>query len=222
MKTTLREWVQYDSNEKELRKLFYNMSTTMKYIHSYDYYISSFNLRNIEILNPEKLSPIQYNYINKMPSYDNGETIEENIYNLVFMQIGIYTNTLDNLRPQFLKENFNLFEQFLPEEDIPYFKGVILRRSPVYYCDYVDEKNKREVEKLAEESDLSNNDNGLVKGIQKVKSTQIGIAYADKETQELYSDLADRQQAAFASFLIIPLLLILLGLILSIVVLFNT
>lgn len=221
MKTTLKEWLQYDSNEKELRKLFYNMSTTMKYIHSYDYYITNFNLRNIEIINKEKLSPIQYNYINKMPSYDNGEKIDENIYNLVFMQIGLYTNTLDNLKPQFLKENFSLFEQFLPEDDIPYFKGVILRRTPVYYCDYIDEKNKRDIEKLAEESGISNNDE-LSKGIQKVKSTQVGIAYADKETQELYSDLSEHQQAAFANFLIIPLLFILLGLIISIIILFST
>lgn len=211
----LKEWYKYNSDEDKMKKLFFNMSSTMKYIHSYDYCVKSFNLNDIEILNSEKLSPIQYNTVVKIPVDDEGEVIHEDIYNLAFMQIGIYTNTLDNLKPQFLKDNFDSFATFLPEDDVPYYKGIIERGASVYYCDYVNERTRREVAKLQSDvGELSKNNGG--RGIQKRKTTDIGVAYADRDTKNLYNNLDDSRQAAFTNFLILPIAMIMLGIVLSI------
>ena len=214
----LRDWFQQETNEEKLKKAFYNMSSTMKYIHSYDYYISNFNLSEIEINNPETLSPIQYNQLNKMNEDDDQDIINRNIFILALMQVGVYTNTLNTLNAQFVKENFSEFEMFLPEDDIPYLRGVIQRNSPVYYCDFVDEKNKREIEKLEQEANLSSKETGGM-GIQKKKATSIGTAMADKETAKLYSSLEEKQ-AAFTNFLILPLAMIWLGLLLLLITTF--
>lgn len=214
----LRDWFRQETNEEQLKKLFYNMSSTMKYIHSYDYYISNFNPSEIEINNLEKLSPIQYNQLNKMSEEDDQSIIQRDIFVLALMQVGVYTNTLENINAQFVKENFNEFEVFLPEDDVPYLRGVIQRNSPVYYCDYINEKNNREVERLEKEAGVLVGENGGM-GIQKKKATAIGTAMADKETAKLYSSLEEKQ-AAFTSFLILPLAMIWLGLLLLIITTF--
>ena len=214
----LRDWFRQETNEEQLKKLFYNMSSTMKYIHSYDYYISNFNPSEIEINNLEKLSPIQYNQLNKMSEEDDQSIIQRDIFVLALMQVGVYTNTLENINAQFIKENFNEFEVFLPEDDVPYLRGVIQRNSPVYYCDFINEKNNREIEKLEKEAGVSVGENGGM-GIQKKKATAIGTAMADKETAKLYSGLEEKQ-AAFTSFLILPLAMIWLGLLLLIITTF--
>ena len=214
----IRDWFRSEKNDEKMHKLFYNMSTTMKYIHSYDYYISSFNLSEIEINNPESLTPIQYNHVEKLEENESQEKINRNIYVLALMQVGAYTNTLDNLNEKFVKEHFNEFEMFLPEDTVPYLRGVIQRNSPVYYCDYVNERNKREVEKLENEiGEKDGSGNGL--GMRQVKASSVGMAYADKETQKLYSSL-DEKQAAFTGFLILPLIMILIGIVFAYIILF--
>ena len=218
MGVNVRDWLQYNTNEEQVRKLFYNMSTTMKYIHSYNYYISSFNLSEIEIKNTDTLTPIQYNYVNKMSNDDDSEIIKQNIFFLALLQVAVYTNTVDTINANFLKENFRDFEMFLPEIDVAYLRGVIQRYSPVYYCDYVTEKNKKELEKLENELGQVNTVNEGI-GIQKSKATLIGTAFADKETQKLYSSLEDKQ-AAFTSFMILPIIMILLGFIMIFVIIF--
>ncbi len=222
MSVTIKNYLKQTIDEETRRKLFYNMSATMKYIHSYDYYISNFNPAEIEIKNIETLSPIQYNYISKMEE-ENEKLIQQNIEMLALMQVGIYTNTLEYLKASnivYIKEHFQEFEQFLPEVDVPYLRGVIQRNSPVYYCDFVKEKNKREITKLEEATGVSsNNTKGI--GIQKVKATEVGTALADKETEKLYSNLDDKQ-AAFTNFLILPIAMILLGGIISVIIaIFN-
>lgn len=214
MRVSLKEFYQDNRNSEDMQKLYYNMSTTAKYIHDCNHCINSFNLKDIEVLDKEKLTPIQFNHIARMSPLDEEQFVREDIYHLAFMQIGIYSNTLDHLKPQFLKENFELFAQFLPEEDVPYFKGVIERGASVYYCDFVVERSRREIEVLKKEVGEEETSNAL--GFQKSKKTAIGSAYADRETRDLYSGLDDKRQAAFTSFMILPFVMVLLGVILSI------
>ena len=152
MGVKLKDWVSSNSNLENMRKLNYNMSKTMKYIHEKGYCIKTFNLKQIEILNLETLSPIQFNTLIKPKSSDLERMKQDDIYNLAFMQIGLYSGILDNLNPRFLKENFKEFEIFLPEEDVPYYRGIITRGARVYYFEYIDEKNKRDIIKLQEET----------------------------------------------------------------------
>lgn len=219
----LKEWLNYNHNDEELRKLFYNMSKNIKYIHDRDYYVKTFNLNEIEIINPETLNPIQYNTIIKSTDENNDEIKREDIYNLAFMQIGIYTEMLNVLRPDFLKENFDSFVPLLPEADVPYYRGIVTRGARVYYSDYIDEKNKREIENLQTATGEATKSSNL-KGKQFVKATDAGRLYAaqaEKETRNLYSDIDSRKDAAFISFLLFPILLIALGLVLSVVFLIQ-
>lgn len=217
MSVNLKDWLSSNQNLEKRQKLFYNMSRTMNYIHDKDYCIKNFNPKEIEILNTETLNPIKYNTVVRIPKEERTEIIHKDIYNLAFIQISTYSNIdLVNLKPKFLKENFNQFKFILPESDIPYLQGIIERNSSVYYYQYVDEKNRREIEKLNKEysdSGLGNSDNLSIK---KTKATNVGRAIADKETKNLYTDLVDRQQAAFVSFLIFPISFILLGIVLAI------
>lgn len=209
----LKEYYQNNHDIEDMQKLYYNMSTTMKYIHDHDYCVKSFNLCDIEILDIEKLSPIRYKTVVKMPIEEESQLTNEDIYNIAFIQIGVYSGTLEYLKPKFLKENFNMFTQFLPQDDIPYFRGVIERGASVYYCDFVAEKTRREVEVLQKEI---GNDSSAIGGIQMKKATSIGSAFADKDTKNLYRDLDDSKQSAFVSFLILPVAMIILGIVLSI------
>lgn len=225
MRINLKDWLESNPDIESRQKLFYNMSRTMNYIHDKDYCIKSFNLKEIEILNTQKLSPIQYNTVVRIPDQYHDDVIKEDIYNLSFIQVGTYSNIrLEDLKPRFLKENFFRFEEYLPEEDIPYLKGVIERGAGVYYYEFVDRRNEKEIEKLNQEIDPNGKgDHSLsANSMQKTKSTAVGRSMVDKETKNLYSDLVDKKQAAFISFLVFPLSLILLGILLVVIMLIYT
>lgn len=218
MDVKVRDFLKYESSEEKYKKLFYNMSITMKYIHESGYCIRNFNLSNIEIKNIETLTPIQFNKIDQLDD-NSKEEISNNIYLLALLMVGVYSNTLENFNAQFVKENFNEFELFLPPDDVPYLRGVIQRNSPVYYCDYVVARNQKDIEKLNQEV---NGIDSTVGGVKKTKSTSVGRAMADRETEKLYSGLlSNDRQAAFTSFLILPLTMILLGIVLSIISLIH-
>lgn len=224
MSLSLKEWLETNHEIESRQKLFYNMSCTLNYIHNRDYYIKSFNPKEIEILNPEKLSPIRYDTVVRMPKEHKDQIVREDIYNLAFIQISAYSNIkIEDLKPMFLKENFSEFQRYLPQEDVRYLQGVIERGAGIYYYEYVDKRNELELEKLREEmsSEVNDSSNSVSNslGIQKSKSTAVGKAMVDHDTKKLYGDLVDTKQAAFVSFLIFPVSLILLGLILVMVVL---
>lgn len=216
MAITLKEWLKDNHSDEDLQLLFYNMSSTLKYIHERDYFVKTFNTNEIQIVDDNKLSPIQYNTVVQIPKGENEEIKREDIYNLAFMQIGIYSNTLDILKPAFLKEHFDSFTAFLPAGDVPYYRGVATRGARVYYSDYVDEKNKREIAKLEE---MTENE-GYEKGIQRIKSTTAGKAFTDQANDYLYSDI-NKPEAAFTTLVIIPVIMIVIGVILSIIFLMN-
>ena len=212
----VKDWLKYNSSNEDISRLFYNMSSTMKYIHDNDYYVKSFNLAEIDIINEETLSPIEYKIIKRIETEEDRKNIPNNIHILALMQLGAYSNTLEYFNPTFAEENFNEFEIFIPEDDIPYLRGAIQRNSPVYYCDFVNARNKREIEQLEKETGGIDT---AIGGMSKSKSTAIGRAMTDKETEKLYKNNFDDRQAAFTTFLILPLTMILLGIILSIITL---
>lgn len=216
MGCNVKEWLKYNSNHDDMSKLFYNMSFTMKYIHNNNYYINNFDISQIDIVDEDSLSPIMYKNIEKIATENDRDNISNNIHILALIQLGAYSNTLDYFNPKFAEDNFNEFEIFIPENDIPYLRGAVQRKSPVYYCDFVDARNKREIEKMEKEA---GGVNSAIGGLTKSKSTAIGRAMSDKENERLYKNRFDDNQSAFTTFLILPLTLILLGIILSIVTL---
>lgn len=213
MAIKLKDYIDSNPSIDEKRKVFYNMSKTMKYIHKKGYYIKTFNLNEIQILDINKLKPIQYNTLVKFNKTNEDEMKHIDVYNLAFLQIGIYSDMLNILKPEFLKEEFNNFIPLLPEEDVPYFRGMISRGANVYYSDYIDEKNKQEIIKLESEMNSGKKANNLKKS----RTGAVEKSYVDYETKKLYTAI-DKQEAAFVSFLIFPMAIIILGLVLAIMI----
>ena len=110
---TLREWLDKYHLPEELQAFFVNMDVAMKYIHEQGYYIESFALDSIEVLN-DSIKQIRFDYLQEMPPdfIKQKELVKNNIFLSAVLQIGVYANCLQYFRTetmQFLKENFEQF-----------------------------------------------------------------------------------------------------------------
>lgn len=222
---TLRDWLINYYDKDNLGILFANMDSAMKYIHNKGYCIRSFNPKDIEILN-NSLSQIRFNALMMMPS-DLGARktiVREDVGKSTFLQIGIYARCLNTLTPDFLKKNFNEFTTFLPEDMVPYYRGVVERDASVYLGDYLKEKRKRDLEAL--EKEVGGSMGGASGDKRLVKSNAAGalLEYDSMNTKvndSIYKQLSGISDAAFISFLMVPTIIAILGLIFAIVVLFS-
>ena len=149
---TLSDWVLSHPGEEDLRSTFLNMDRALKYIHDHGYCIQVFHPSEIEVLNNDE-DYIQFKHLMELSSdpVTRKKMIKEDIFNSSLIQVGIYSNSLNYLNPDFLKENFDSFAQFLPSSDIPYYRGVIQRGAAVYFCEYALEKRNRDLADLEKE-----------------------------------------------------------------------
>lgn len=206
--TNLNSWISSFHDENEMRTVFLNIDRAMKYIHDRGYCIKSFDPRQIEILN-NSIDQIKFNTLLEMPDDSDirKRIIKEDIYNSSFIQIGLYAKCLNYLDPQFLKSNFDKFSQFLPEGDVPYYRGVIERGASVYFCEYAKEKRNRDLSAL--ESELGGS---VDSGKSLIKSNGIGIYddtnVNDRINDNIYKQINGMSDAAFASFLIFPTIIL--------------
>ena len=203
---SLDEWVFEHSNADEMRSIFLNMDRALKYIHDHGYCIEVFYPSEIEVLNNED-DYIQFNQLMELPSdfVDRKKYIQEDIFNSSLVQIGMYSNSLKYLTPTFLKENFDSFTQFLPEGDVPYYRGVVQRGASVYFCEYSLEKRNRDLENLAKEVGETSSD----------KSGGSITPLKEDITNErinsiIYKQLSGKKDAAFIYALVIPSVLLML------------
>ena len=189
----------------------------MKYIHDQGYYIESFALDTIDILN-HSVKQIKFNQLKEMPLdfSSQKDLVRDNIFLSAVLQIGIYAKCLQYFQGEaitYLKQNFGDFSIFLPEEDIPYYRGVIERGASVYLSSYVGERKKRDLNNL----DQQINDEGSGKGKTLVKTNGTSLTAEDlvpqniAELQDVYRNLS-KKDAAFARALIYPILILLVGL----------
>ena len=113
MKRTLKEWQEHYHTTEEYQQLFYTMDLTMKILHQYNYQITNFNPTNITVgTNENEQTYIMYQQVAPLNSNQSLTDIHQNMYNFAFLQVGIYSNTLDYLTPTFLKDNFDRFTIF--------------------------------------------------------------------------------------------------------------
>lgn len=214
---TMQEWLTHYHNQEEYQSLFINMDLAMKYIHDQGYYIASFALDTIDILN-HSIKQIKFNQLHEMPLdfSSQKDLVRDNIFLSAVLQIGIYANCLQYFQGEaitYLKQNFGDFSIFLPEEDIPYYRGVIERGASVYLSSYVGERKKRDLNNL----DQQINDEGSGKGKTLVKTNGTSLTAEDlvpqniAELQDVYRNLS-KKDAAFARALIYPILILLVGL----------
>lgn len=218
---TLSEWLQKYHMQEDLQNLFVNMDIAMKYIHDQGFYIESFALDRIKLLN-DSIRLIRFENLAPFPNdiTQQKELVRNNIFWSAVLQIGVYANCIQYFNTdtmQFLKENFNQFSMFLPQEDVPYYKGVIERGASVYYSAFVGERKKRELKEL--DKQLSGVDGGVnSRGKVLVKSNGLAelsaedlIPHNEKENGVIYKDLS-KKEAAFARALIYPIMILIFGL----------
>lgn len=148
---SLDEWISFHSTDEEMRSVFLNMDRALKYIHEHDYCIEVFHPRYIDVLNNSD-NYIQFKRLVELSSDSiiKRKMIQEDIFHSSLIQIAYYLkmNDLNQLNPDFLRENFDEIAQFIPSEDVPYYRGVIQRGASVYFCEYALEKRNRDLADL--------------------------------------------------------------------------
>ncbi len=212
---SLDSWVNPYRDDEEMREIFLNMDRAMKYLHERGYCVKSFNPRRIKILN-NATNQIRFETLEMTKDpIEQRQIIKEDIFNSSFIQVGIYSKCLPYLKREFLKDNFDQFAQFIPEGDVPYYRGVIGRGASVYFCEYAMEKVNRDL--AAMESAIAGQ-SGVQKqmSLQNKKYDDTGIN--DKINDSIYKEISKgRKEAAFVSFLLFPTALLILGVIFAVI-----
>ena len=213
-------WIMNHPKEEDIRTVFINMDIALKYIHEHGYCIEVFYHSEIEILNNE-LYHIQFKKLIELsrdPAIKQ-QMIKEDLFNSALMQIGLYFYSdglglsinmiLYNLKPEILKENFDAYSQVIPEGDTPYYRGIILRGATVYLCEFVQEKNNRELQELEKQLAPDDQKNFEPAQIKKVPSN-------NKVNDNIYRQINGLRDAAFISVLTIPTVIIIVMIIIMI------
>ncbi len=199
---SLSDWVLSHPGEEDLRTTFLNMDRALKYIHDHGYCIQVFHPSAIEVLNNDE-DYIQFKYLMELSGdpVTRKKMIKEDIFNSSLIQIGIYSNSLKYLSPEFLKENFDSFVQFLPPSDVPYYRGVIQRKAGVYFCEYALEKRNRDLEELENELGEMTEESDR----QYIRDFNSGVSITnDKVNDVIYKQINGMKDAAFVNWLLVP------------------
>jgi hypothetical protein len=201
-KTKLLDWIQSHHNEDDMRELFLNMDIALKYIHDHGYCIEIFHPSRIEILN-DQVDHIQFDNLMELSqdSITRKEMIKEDIFNSALIQIGIYTNTIRSLTPTFLRENFDEIARFLPEGDVPYYRGVVQRGASVYFNEYALEKMNRDLIQLDKQIQESEGGPSLQKDNGHYTTEPLSN---DRINDDIYKQINGMKDVAFVSYLLVP------------------
>ena len=215
---TLDEYTKTYHNNDEYTRLFYVMDSTMKYIHGKGYYVINFNPKNIVVgVTNNNEDYVNFKSIDVMDD-DITNKINNNIYNLAFLEIGLLSEMLDNLRPEFLKENYSQFKIFIPENLVNYYQMIVVNGGHTYLCDYIEIKNKQEITKLNKALEEEGG-----RGRSKVYSTgrygneeekNVPMRLPNEDNKDNIAAFVTNYALAFvilASSLLIPLIAFLLG-----------
>lgn len=211
-RVTLFDWVNRHHSEESMREVFLNMDIAMKYIHDHDYCIQIFYPTNIEVLNNNP-DYVLFDNLMELPNdqVERKKLIKEDIFNSSLIQIGMYTNTIRSLTPEFLKENFDEIARFVPEEDVPYYRGVVLRGASVYFNEYALERMHMDLEKL--EKQIAESD-GEKSSTKEFKYSNEPLTN-DKINDSIYKQINGLKDVAFISYLLIPTIILITLFILS-------
>ena len=214
MEESLVEWYNRYPKMDDVTNKFILMDRTLKYIHENGYYVTNFNPKNIMIGFNSSDNYIVYKNISPMSS-DAKNLEASNIYNLAFLELSIYANmleTIDYLKPQFVKEHFNEFKVFLPEDLANYYQRVLVSNGGGYLSDYVNSKNERLINDTA--GALGNSSNRKL-----VKSN--GHYQSDDSKQLVPLEMFDKNNnniGAFVSSFLLTFIVIALTLLIPLVI----
>lgn len=197
---SLSDWIQLHHSEDELRGIFLNMDIAMKYLHDHGFCVEIFHPLEIFVLNG-MADHIKFSAVPLPTDYsEKEEAIKKDIFNSALVQIGIYTKSLDRITPNFLKEHFDDISILIPEEFVPYYRGVVQRNARVYLSEYTVEKGRRDYQNLANELNMPDSDKVVNFPAQELRHDDIN--------GRIYASLI-KGKAAFVNYLIIPTLILL-------------
>ena len=204
----LFEWLSEHYTDDEKREVFLNMDIALKYIHNHGYCIEIFHPSRIKILNNNS-NYVKFENLVELSSdpSERSEMIKTDIFNSSLIQIGIYTNTLKNLTPDFLRENFDEIARFLPEGDVPYYRGVVQRGASVYFCEFALEKMNRDLKQL--EQQINESEGGKSLANSNEDNRMFENLSNDKINDSIYKLINGAREAAFINNLLIPTVIIL-------------
>ena len=209
---SVKEYLEKIHTKEEYHDLFLNMDITMHYLHDNGYGIlekrnnsgyPEFDTSRIHIITENNRQNILFQDIDVIdPAYQK-EVVHANIYSLAYLAVKTYAN-FKELNHKFLKENFNEFVAFLPEEDIAYYRGIIQNGANVYYYAYEKERAKKQLQ----QDGVSITGQGQGKSQTLIKATDVG---------RFYSDIEDSNMGAFIQLYIFPTIIIALSLLIPII-----
>lgn len=190
---TLFEWLSEHHSDEEIREVFLYMDMALKYIHEHNYCIEVFYPSHIHVLNGDP-HYIRFDNLIKL-SDDQAERrsmIREDLFNSTLIQVGIYTNTLKNLTPEVLKDYFDDLSKFVPDGDVPYYRGIVQRGASVYFSEYASEKSYRDLVQLEKQvSESEGKKEALDFNLQKTNLSNDAI------NETIYRKISVRKEAAF-------------------------
>lgn len=212
---TLREWLlehnvnkDKDKDIPEFKNLIYHLDFTMKNLHHAGEFITSFNIDDILVSGQF----VKYTRTSKLYYEDRDYLIHKNIIYLSCFALGVYNDCLNYINPDNLsgiKENFSAFSMFIPEDVVPYYKGIFQRDANVYLSDYV--KAKVERDRIRDVSMLNQDGSSNNKNISTYsKSTLAGRLFADDN------------KAAFIQLVLFPVIILLLAILIPIMIILGT
>ncbi|MBR4617841.1 MAG: hypothetical protein IKO49_00825 [Bacilli bacterium] len=214
---TLEEFAKkYDSSRDkdvpEMKKMFLSMDKKIKLYHEHNYVINSFRVQDIVIYQSiDNNGEIKYDTDFKEVVSSNESTnytANDNIFYAACLAIGIYNNCLSYINPEnpvFLKNNFSLFAENMPLEVVPYYRGVIERGATVYLSEFIEAKEKQEIDRMRAEAEFE--EERLAKKSEIKKDPRASVKNETWGTRD----------AAFSSIALFPILIALLGVIIPII-----
>jgi len=162
------------ANDIDKRKIFYFLSKNLKRLHESFCYVPYLNLKSIRVNNND-CSQIQFADINDARGYEDFERLKnEDIFKLSIISFAAYLpgyNISGNglLNSEVIRDNFDNFSYIFHDQDVEYFKNVIVNNDFSYYSDHID---RLQVSRTS-------NSNGNYRGL--VYSTPAGRALTDNE-----------------------------------------
>lgn len=204
---TITEWLKDKRSEEEKRDLLLNLDLALKYLNDRGMMVTSFNPNDIEIID-NNIKEIMFKKIDRMGSSPDF-VVKNNIYDEAKLALSIYLNYFDGFNDNFLKNNYDEFVFAIPQDDVNYYKGIIVRGSSVYFSEFDFEKRKRDFSKLEDEvgSDSNNQLSSDMVELMPINNDSIN--------NKLYSKIF--RESAYANASILPSVIIMLGFIICIV-----
>lgn len=200
-----------DKDLDEIKNFFLSFDKKMKMYHDNNYIITSFRLQDIIVYESSNdghnVYDVDFKYYTEKEN--TNITMRENIFYSACLAVGVYNNCLSYInpdKPNFLKNNFYLFAENIPNDVVSYYRGVIERDAEVYLTEFVTTSKQQEIDRMKREMDAEAQKEAE---LQKNKDVP-------KPKSSIQNDTWGTSDAAFSSVALFPIIFSILGILIPI------